>query len=110
MTFFNGVEVPTEVQLKKYYDVWGTDKTYPHMAVGWTWAMDTPFKWTKQIASYFGGTRNGMVVAWPGHIKDVGGIRSQFHHVVDIVPTILEPHEFPRRNRSTVYTRSPSKV
>ena len=90
MTFFNGVEVPVEVQLKKYYDVWGTDKTYPHMAVGWTWAMDTPYKWTKQIASYLGGTRNGMVIAWPGHIKDAGGIRTQFHHVVDIVPTILE--------------------
>ena len=90
MTFFNGVDVPVEVQLKKYYDVWGSDKTYAHMAVGWTWAMDTPYKWTKQIASYFGGTRNGMVVAWPGHIKDAGGIRNQFHHVIDIVPTILE--------------------
>ena len=91
MTFFNGVvDVPVEVQLKKYYDVWGSDKTYAHMAVGWTWAMDTPYKWTKQIASYLGGTRNGMVVAWPGHIKDAGGIRNQFHHVIDIVPTILE--------------------
>ena len=82
--------MPVEVQLKKYYDVWGSDKTYAHMAVGWTWAMDTPYKWTKQIASYLGGTRNGMVVAWPGHIKDAGGIRNQFHHVIDIVPTILE--------------------
>ncbi len=60
------------------------------MAVGWTWAMDTPFKWTKQVASYFGGTRNGMCISWPGHIKDAGGIRQQFHHVIDIVPTILE--------------------
>ncbi len=57
--------------------------------------MDTPFKWTKQIASYFGGTRNGMVIAWPGHIKDAGGIRNQFHHVIDIVPTILEVTEIP---------------
>jgi len=90
MTFFNGVEVPTDVQLSKYYDDWGTDKTYPHMAVGWTWAMNTPFRWTKQVASYFGGTRNGMVISWPGHIKDAGGIRNQFHHVIDIVPTILD--------------------
>jgi len=90
MTFYNGLEVPTDVQLKKYYDIWGTEKTSPHMAVGWTWAMDTPFKWTKQVASYFGGTRNGMVIAWPGHIKDAGGIRNQFHHVIDIVPTILD--------------------
>ncbi len=60
------------------------------MAVGWTWAFDTPFKWTKQVASHFGGTRQGMAISWPGHIKDVGGIRTQFHHLIDIVPTILE--------------------
>jgi hypothetical protein len=60
------------------------------MSVAWSWAFDTPFKWTKQIASHFGGTRQGMVISWPGHIKDVGGIRSQFHHMIDIVPTILE--------------------
>ena len=65
------------------------------MAVGWTWAFDTPFKWTKQIASHFGGTRQGMCVAWPGHIKDAGGIRNQFHHVIDIVPTILEATGIP---------------
>jgi arylsulfatase len=91
MTSFNGIEVvPVEVQLKNFYDVWGSQYTYPHMAVGWTWALDTPFKWTKQIPSYFGGTRNGMCISWPGHIKDVGGIRNQFHHVIDIVPTLLE--------------------
>ena len=60
------------------------------MSVAWSWAFDTPFKWTKQVASFFGGTRQGMVMSWPGHIKDVGGIRTQFHHVIDIVPTILE--------------------
>jgi arylsulfatase len=87
---FNGVEVPVDVQLKGFYDAWGSDLTYPHMAVGWTWAFDTPFKWTKQIASHFGGTRQGMCVAWPNRIKDKGGIRHQFHHVIDIVPTILE--------------------
>src|SRR5678815_2424068 len=55
-----------------------------------SWAFDTPFKWTKQVASFFGGTRQGMVMSWPGHIADAGGIRTQFHHVIDIVPTILE--------------------
>ncbi len=87
---FNGVEVPVADQLKYFYDIWGSDRTYNHMAVGWTWAFDTPYKWTKQIASHFGGTRQGMCIAWPGHIKDAGGIRNQFHHVIDIVPTILE--------------------
>jgi arylsulfatase A-like enzyme len=86
---FNGVEVPVADQLK-FYDVWGTDQTYPHMAIGWTWAFDTPFSWCKQISSHFGGTRQGMCIAWPKHIKDAGGIRWQFGHVVDIVPTILE--------------------
>ncbi|MBI5248778.1 MAG: sulfatase-like hydrolase/transferase, partial [Desulfomonile tiedjei] len=87
---FNGVEVPVTDQLKYFYDDWGSDRTYNHMAVGWTWAFDTPFKWTKQVASHFGGTRQGMAVAWPGHINEPGGIRNQFHHVIDIVPTILE--------------------
>ncbi|HYX69151.1 MAG TPA: sulfatase-like hydrolase/transferase, partial [Terriglobales bacterium] len=75
---FNGVEVPVADQLKLFYDAWGSDKTYNHMAVGWTWAFDTPFKWTKQVASHFGGTRQGMVIAWPGHIGDPGGVRNQF--------------------------------
>ncbi|HEY4961168.1 MAG TPA: arylsulfatase [Terriglobales bacterium] len=85
-----GVPVPVEDQLKYFYNVWGTDQTYPHMAVAWTWAFDTPFSWTKQIASHFGGVRQGMAVEWPGHITDKGGIRNQFTHVIDIVPTILE--------------------
>src|SRR5262249_43743760 len=75
---------------KYFYDVWGTEKTYNHMAVPWAWAFDTPFAWTKQIASYFGGTRQGMAISWPAVIKDKGGIRNQFHHVIDVVPTILE--------------------
>jgi arylsulfatase len=83
------INMPVEAQLK-FYDVLGSGQTSPHMSVGWTWAFDTPFKWTKQIASFFGGTRQGMCISWPGHIKDAGGIRSQFHHIIDIVPTILE--------------------
>ena len=90
LTAYNGIlKAPEALQLLHYED-WGSDKTYPHMAVGWSWAFDTPFKWTKQVASHFGGTRQGLAISWPGHIKDVGGIRTQFHHVIDIVPTILE--------------------
>jgi len=86
---FNGVELPVAEQMK-FYEAWGTDQTYPHMAVGWTWAFDTPFKWTKQVPAYFGGTRQGMAISWPAHIKETGGIRNQFGHVIDIVPTLLE--------------------
>jgi arylsulfatase A-like enzyme len=90
VAMFNGVQVPVEDQLKYFYDAWGTDRTYNHMAVGWTWAFDTPFTWTKQIASHFGGTRQGVAISWPSHITDLGGLRNQFHHIIDIVPTILE--------------------
>jgi arylsulfatase A-like enzyme len=90
VAMFNGVTVPVADQLKYFYDVWGTDKTYPHMALPWAWAFDTPFSWCKQIASHFGGTRQGMCIAWPNRIKDAGGLRWQFSHVIDIVPTILE--------------------
>ena len=90
IAMFNGAVVPVEAQLKNFYDVWGTDKTYNHMAVPWAWAFDTPFTWTKQIASHLGGIRQGMAISWPNVIKDKGGIRHQFHHMIDVVPTILE--------------------
>jgi arylsulfatase len=90
LTAYNGILTLPEIAEGLYYESWGSDKTYPHMAVGWAWAFDTPFKWTKQVASHFGGTRQGMVISWPGHIKDAGGTRTQFHHIIDIVPTILE--------------------
>ncbi|WP_027183693.1 arylsulfatase [Desulfovibrio inopinatus] len=90
VAMFNGVTVPVEDQLKLFYDAWGSEETYPHMAVPWAWAFDTPFPWTKQIASHIGGVRQGMTISWPKTIKDKGGIRNQFHHVIDIVPTILE--------------------
>ncbi len=90
LTAYNGIlKAPEALQLA-HYEQWGSDKTYPHMSVGWSWAFDTPFKWTKQVASHFGGTRQGLAISWPGHIADVGAIRTQFHHVIDIVPTILE--------------------
>ena len=89
MAAIQAIDMPVDLQLK-FYDVLGSDLTTPHMSVAWSWAFDTPFKWTKQVASFFGGTRQGMAISWPGHIKDLGGIRSQFHHIIDIVPTILE--------------------
>jgi hypothetical protein len=90
MTAYNGILTLPEAVQMLHYNEWGSDKTYPHMAVQWSWAFDTPFKWTKQVASHFGGTRQGLAISWPGHITDVGGMRPQFHHVIDIVPTILE--------------------
>jgi arylsulfatase len=90
VAMFNGAEVPVAAQLKYFYDAWGSDKTYNHMAVPWTWAFSTPFSWTKQVASHFGGTRQGVAISWPAVIKERGAVRHQFHHVIDIVPTILE--------------------
>src|SRR4029453_9628357 len=95
MTAYNGILDLPEVELLRYYESWGSDVTYPHMSVAWSWAFDTPFKWTKQVASHFGGTRQGMAISWPGHIKDLGGIRTQFHHMIDIVPTLLEATGIP---------------
>ncbi|MFY9942126.1 MAG: sulfatase-like hydrolase/transferase [Desulfobacterales bacterium] len=90
VAFFNGVsEMPVDVQMK-WYDVWGTEQTYNHMSAGWSWAFDTPFTWFKQNASKLGGIRQCMAISWPGHITDKGGLREQFMHVIDVVPTILE--------------------
>jgi arylsulfatase len=85
----NGVEESLSFLLSQY-DALGGPTTYNHYPVGWAHAMDTPMQWTKQVASHFGGTRNGMVIAWPKRIVDRGGVRTQFSHVVDIVPTIYE--------------------
>ena len=93
-TTFNGVAVPVKDQFL-WYPFWGSERTFPHFAAGWAWAMDTPFKWVKQVPSHFGGTAQGVVMSWPGHINDAGGIRRQFHHVIDIVPTILEATGIP---------------
>jgi arylsulfatase len=89
VAFFNGISVPVDVQMK-FYDVWGTEATYNHMSAGWSWAFDTPFDWFKQNASRLGGINQNMVVSWPARIKDKGGLRQQFTHVIDVVPTILE--------------------
>jgi arylsulfatase A-like enzyme len=88
-TTLNGVPVPVKAQML-FYPFWGSDKTFPHFAAGWAWAMSTPFKWMKQVASHYGGTAQGVAMSWPGHITDAGGVRRQFHHIIDITPTILE--------------------
>ena len=89
MTYFNGVEEKVPDMLKNI-DKWGGPETFPHMAAGWAVAGNTPFMWTKQVAANFGGTRNPLVVSWPNRIKARGEIRSQFQHVTDIAPTVLE--------------------
>jgi len=89
MTYFNDVTEKVE-DLVPLIDKWGGPETFPHMAAGWAVAFDAPFTWTKQVASDFGGTRNGMTIHWPEGIKEKGGMRSQFGHVIDIAPTILE--------------------
>ena len=82
---------PESMELKlANIDRIGTRDLYAHMPAPWAWAMDAPFQWYKQVASHFGGTRNGLVMSWPGHIAKGGTIRSQFHFVTDIMPTILE--------------------
>jgi arylsulfatase len=88
-TAANGVKETIDY-LSTMTDKLGSDAVYNHYPVGWALAMDTPFQWTKQVASHFGGTRNAIVVSWPRRIKDLGGIRGQFHHVIDVAPTILE--------------------
>ncbi len=94
MLALNGIVSDASSQLK-HIDEWGGPMTFPHFAVGWAHAGNTPFQWTKQVASHFGGTRNGMVVHWPERIKAKGEVRSQFHHVIDIAPTVLEAAGLP---------------
>ncbi|AHY43672.1 arylsulfatase [Stutzerimonas decontaminans] len=93
-TYFNGVQ-ETVPDMLKVMDKWGDPETYPHMAAGWALAFDAPFGWMKQVASDFGGTRNGMVVHWPKGIQAKNEVRSQFSHVIDIAPTILEAAGLP---------------
>lgn len=94
MTFFNNIEVPFEQTYAKM-DELGGPNTFGHFPAGWAHAMDTPFQWTKQIASHFGGTRNGLAISWPSQIEARGEVRNQFHHVIDIMPTILEAARLP---------------
>lgn len=95
MMALNGI-VGNAEQMMDYIDNWGDPTTFPHFAIGWAWGGNTPFQWTKQVASHFGGTRNGMVLHWPKGIKSKGEIRSQFHHVIDVAPTVLEAARIPQ--------------
>jgi arylsulfatase len=94
MSYFNGVN-ETVQDVLKHYDELGGPSTYPHYAAGWAVAGDSPFEWTKQVASSYGGTRNGMVIHWPKGIAAKGEVRSQWHHVIDIAPTMLEAAGLP---------------
>ena len=94
MTYFNGVQEKVADMLK-VMDKWGGPETYPHMAAGWAVAFDTPYQWTKQVASDHGGTKVGMAIHWPKRIKARGELRSQFSHVIDVAPTILEAAGLP---------------
>jgi arylsulfatase A-like enzyme len=89
MVSLNGQKEDTSYIIQ-HLDEIGGPEAYNHFPVGWAWAMNTPFQWGKQVASHFGGTRNPLVIAWPNRIKDKGGIRTQFHDVIDISPTVLE--------------------
>ena len=94
MTYFNGVQEQVADMLK-HLDNWGGPETYPHMASGWAVAFDTPYTWTKQVASDYGGTKVGMAIHWPKGIEAEGELRTQFHHVIDVAPTILEAAGLP---------------
>jgi arylsulfatase len=91
----NGIVSDVSSQLE-HIDEWGGPSTFPHFSIGWAHATNTPFQWTKQVASHFGGTRNGMVMHWPARIENANGeLRSQFHHVIDVAPTVLEAAGLP---------------
>jgi arylsulfatase len=120
-TYFNGVQEKAEDMLK-LLDKWGGPETYPHMAAGWAVALDAPFGWMKQVPSDFGGTRNGMVVSWPKRITAKNEIRTQFGHVIDVAPTILEAiglpeprsvngvPQIPMQGQSLLYTFDDAKA
>ena len=93
ITGFGHLETPEF--MNERLDKFGGIESYNHYAVGWAHAMDTPFQWTKQVASHWGGTRNGLIVHWPKGIESKGQIRSQFHHVIDFAPTVLEAAGLP---------------
>ena len=96
MLNFNGMSaIETPEFLQARIDKWGGPESYPHYSVGWAHAMDTPYQWTKQVASHWGGTRNGTIIHWPKGIQAKGEMRWQFHHVIDVAPTILEAAGLP---------------
>ena len=108
MANFNGMAaLETPEFMRSKMDEFGSPSSYNHYSVGWAWAMDTPFQWTKQVASHWGGTRNGTIVHWPDGIADRGGLRSQFTHVIDVAPTILEAAGLPEPASVNGVTQAP---
>lgn len=106
MMALNGI-IGKADQMMDHIDDWGGPTTFPHFAIGWALACNSPFQWTKQVASHFGGTRNGMVLHWPKGIKAKGEVRSQFHHVVDVAPTALEAAKIPQPKMVNGVTQRP---
>jgi arylsulfatase len=102
----NGIQLGLPGLLAKFDEIGGPE-TEPHVPVGWAWAANTPFQWTKQIASHLGGTCNPMVISWPARLTDKGGLRAQFHHVIDIAPTILEAAGIPEPQVVNGVTQKP---
>jgi arylsulfatase len=108
MANFNGMAaLETPEFMRSKVDEFGSPSSYNHYSVGWAWAMDTPFQWTKQVASHWGGTRNGTIVHWPKGIRETGGLRSQFSHVIDIAPTVLEVAGLPEPTMVNGVQQSP---
>jgi arylsulfatase len=108
MANFNGMAaLETPEFMASKMDELGSPTSYNHYAVGWAWAMDTPFQWTKQVASHWGGTRNGAIVHWPAGIDEQGGLRTQFTHVIDVAPTVLEAAGLPEPTMVNGVQQSP---
>ena len=111
MANFNGeAALETPEFMASVIDKFGTPEAYNHYAVGWAWAMDTPYQWTKQVASHWGGTRNGTIVHWPKGIEDKGGLRSQFTQCIDVAPTILEAAGLPQPTIVNGVLQAPSRA
>ena len=106
MSFFNGV-TDTVPDLLKHLDDFGGPNSYSHYAAGWAVAGDTPFAWTKQVAGNYGGTRNGLAIYWPKRITTKGQVRSQWHHVIDVAPTVLEAAGLPQPKSVNGTTQTP---
>ena len=100
-------EIETPEFLLANLEKWGSPEAYNQYAAGWAWAMDCPFQWTKQVASHWGGTRNGTIVHWPRGISQKGGVRSQFCHVIDFAPTVLEVAGIPEPSMVNGVLQSP---
>ena len=108
MISLNYVIPPNMMQIQQEHRTdLGTARAYNHYPIGWCWAMCSPFQWTKQVASHYGGTRNPLIISWPKRIKDFNGIRNQWHHTIDIVPTILDCLGIPQPNVVNGVTQKP---